>query len=97
MSLDVKFSPLARDDLESIYSFISPTNSQAQGRQKQPLVRFWIGLASLLDFPNPALPYPQFTQSKASIATFVREIILRFTVRQTQSTSTVSSMQKATI
>ena len=44
-----------------------------------------------------ALPYPQFTQSKASIATFVREIILRFTVRQTQSTSTVSSMQKATI
>ena len=96
MSLDVKFSPLARDDLESIYSYISDELSSPR-RQKQPLVRFWIGLASLLDFPNPALPYPQFTQSKASIATFVREIILRFTVRQTQSTSTVSSMQKATI
>lgn len=96
MSLDVKFSPLARDDLESIYSYISDELS-SPGAAKQPLVRFWIGLASLLDFPNPALPYPQFTQSKASIATFVREIILRFTVRQTQSTSTVSSMQKATI
>ncbi len=96
MSLDVKFSPLARDDLESIYSYISDELSSPRAA-KQPLVRFWIELASLLDFPNPALPYPQFTQSKASIATFVREIILRFTVRQTQSTSTVSSMQKATI
>lgn len=96
MSLDVKFSPLARDDLESIHSYISDELSSPRAA-KQSLVRFWIGLASLLDFPNPALPYPQFTQSKASIATFVREIILRFTVRQTQSTSTVSSMQKATI
>lgn len=96
MSLDVKFSPLARDDLESIYSYISDELSSPRAA-KTTIGEILDRISLLARFPNPALPYPQFTQSKASIATFVREIILRFTVRQTQSTSTASSMQKATI
>ena len=97
MSLDVKFSPLARNDLEGIYSYISDELSNPRAA-KTTIGEILDRISLLARFPQSGTPpYPQFTQSKASIATFVREIILRFTVRQTQSTSTVSSMQKATI
>lgn len=96
MSLDVKFSPLARDDLESIHSYISDELSSPRAA-KTTIGEILDRISLLARFPQSGTPYPQFTQSKASIATFVREITLRFTVRQTQSTSTVSSMQKATI
>ena len=96
MSLDVKFSPLARDDLESIYSYISDELSSPRAA-KTTIGEILDRISLLARFPQSGTPLSSIYAVKASIATFVRKIILRFTVRQTQSTSTVSSMQKATI